>query len=99
MLDSKFNHMGLDKYKSLIERITKFCLDYQTESENKGEGTRYRTYREIAKRYDLTYEQLYDIIQDSDGKLETISGFEVGGLGGGVFNIEKQGEYQVEYVR
>lgn len=65
MKDSDFEKMDLLEYHSLVQKVESYCFEYQIECENSGLGTKYKTYREIAKRFSLTYDQIEVIIDDS----------------------------------
>lgn len=64
MKDSDFNIIPNNDYLSLMLRIETYCRDYQKSCENTGQGTKYRTFREVSKRFGLTYDQLETIIDD-----------------------------------
>jgi len=52
------------------------------------------TFEETAKKFNLTYRQIEDMIDDTDESLQLIAGI---GIGGGMYAFKTKGEYQIEW--
>lgn len=87
MKASIFDQMDLFDYYSLVQKIESYCFNYQMECEKSGLGTKYRTYREVSRKFSLTYDQLKTIIDDSVNLMITDS------------MSEHKGEWEVGFIK
>lgn len=77
------------------EQLFKYADDYARERENEGKGTQYPTFKQVAKRFKVSYDHIEALCEsyDGGGYMGAIVGF---GSNGGYAAIEKKDDYQVE---
>jgi hypothetical protein len=82
------------------EELFKYADRFATRAEAKGLGTQYPTFRQIAKRFRVNYDQIEDAVSDGQGNEECGSyfgvaiGVQIRGVGYAEHN--SRGEYFVE---
>jgi hypothetical protein len=80
----------------LLGKVEAYCKKYQKKCESEGLGTKYRTLRMVAKRFNVTLDEVEGFSHDSEN-LDLIVGFRVGGHGGPTGEYERS-EQMLEYM-
>jgi hypothetical protein len=77
------------------QQIFNYANNYARRAEANGEGTQYPTVRQTAKRFKTTQQAVIDTCEDwqGDGYLGVAVGLRIGS---GTYEIESQGDYEVE---
>lgn len=80
------------------EELFGYADRFARRSEEAEKGTKYPTFRQVAKRFKVTYDEIETVIDDyqGDGYLGMAVGMQVGGMGGGTYRFESRGQYLVE---
>jgi hypothetical protein len=81
--------LSTKEYRKLIEKLSGYCWRFEKRHK------RLPTFRQVAKRFSLNYDDIETLIYDSE-HIDIIEGGRVGGLGGGVYVIETRGKFMLE---
>lgn len=78
---------SIDAYQKLKAKVIAFAKKRQL-------AGKYVTWRATRRKFKMTYDEIENLICDSDGVLSEVVGIRVNG---GIYEFRTKGEYQIEY--